>query len=800
MNTKKCIYLFFMLLFIRIPVFSTISWMGNHFTGSQPEGSQTIYFYVEMYDSYSGCHAEVQINEGGTWVAYSLTQGDNNGNNSTWSANITVKSTATEYYFHGWDDWGADVWDSNSSNNYAISINPTTVSDGYWNSASTWCDGFVPTSATASYIIANNITLDANVTIYSLTINSGATFTASDASPRILTLNNSISGSNSTLSNSGTWDNGLGGNTVVFSGEPSSGDAIHVVSGTIAFENITVNKTAGSSNVGVSFGEGVSVTGTLEIGNGGFVSTAPPTNFYNSTAILKFNQGTEVTYDVNANDYSWSATEVPQNITVSSGTVNLNTNRAASGSLIVDGIISLAAGKQLTVAGVLTNNGTVTLQSDTINGTATLITPSAISGSGSYNVEQFLKKDRNYYIASPVSSASAAVVTDVVGNALYSRDEAGASWSTASEFINGIGYVASIGSSNGQVYTFTGTIFNKDTTVNLTRTTGQVKEGFNLVGNPYPAYLNWNTLTKSYLNNTMWYRTKEGSSYKFYTYNGSEAGYGGGEIGSPAGVTNFVPSMQAFWVRVENATTGSLGFKLTDRADRDIAANILKAPQVSLNKVVRIQVENQENTDETVLYFNDNADNDLDSYDSQKISNENDVIPEIYTKADNSELVINGMNQIPVDVEIPLGFRTGEQGDFTIKSTEFSNFATGLKLYLHDKLINDEMEISSGYFYTFISDIVDNTDRFGLIFRMTGTTTENEKVNNSFYTYVDKQNNIVVNVKTENRIVIYNAVGQKIMERDVVGKTVISDKLNTGVYFVGSLNSGNTKLQKIVIK
>jgi len=92
---------------------ATISWMGNHTTGAQPSNSQTIHFYVEMFDSYDGCHAEVVIKEGGSWVYFPMTQGNDNGENSTWSIDINVKSTSTEYYFHGWDNWGANVYDNN---------------------------------------------------------------------------------------------------------------------------------------------------------------------------------------------------------------------------------------------------------------------------------------------------------------------------------------------------------------------------------------------------------------------------------------------------------------------------------------------------------------------------------------------------------------------------------------------------------------------------------------------------------------------------------------------------------------
>ena len=370
-------------IFITFSAFATISWMGNHSTGAQPNNSQTIHFYVEMYDNYAGCHAEVVINEGGTWIPYNLTQGANNGSNSTWTADINVKSISTAYYFRGWDDYGAaSVYDNNGGGNHLININPTTKAggDGNWGSPGNWCDALVPSSTTASYIIAHALTLNQNVSVGTLVIRTGITFTASDASPRILTITKSAVGSSTTLSNSGVWVNGTGGSTVVFSGAPGAGDANHAVSGTSAFQNITVNKTSGSSNVGVSFGAGTSVLGTIEIGSGGYVATAPPTGFYGSNAILKFNTGGA--YNVELGDYTWSTTQVPNNITIGSGTVNLNANRTVVGTLVVNTGATLNIGVAVNLTLISNSSGTAS------------VGPSAGTITGNVTVERYIGTDK----------------------------------------------------------------------------------------------------------------------------------------------------------------------------------------------------------------------------------------------------------------------------------------------------------------------------------------------------------------------------------------------------------------------
>ncbi len=274
---------------------------------------------------------------------------------------------------------------------------------GNWNTVESWesssngtnwsTSTLVPGAEASSITIitGHTITLDSNPTIKSLTINSGGNFTASDETLRTLTIAKSVAGSSTTLSNSGTWSNGTGGSTVVFTGAPSGGDAVHAISGTIGFQNITINKTGGSSNVGASFGASSSLAETLEIGSGGYISSEPPASYYGPTAILKFNQGSGATYDVNATDNSWSTTEVPNYITVSSGTVNLNAARVATGNLIIDGgVLSLKSDASLTIGGNLTNTvgaSGLVLNSDQTNSSSLIINGTV---SGNATIERYI--------------------------------------------------------------------------------------------------------------------------------------------------------------------------------------------------------------------------------------------------------------------------------------------------------------------------------------------------------------------------------------------------------------------------
>jgi len=140
---------------------------------------------------------------------------------------------------------------------------------------------------------------------------------------------------------------------------------------------------------------------------------------------------------------------------------------------------------------------------------------------------------------------------------------------------------------------------------------GATFNGYNLVGNPYPSYVDWTAVTKTNLDPTIWYRTVNShGTYVFDTFNG--VGTNNNESGS---VTGMIPPMQAVWVHATAATT--LNFSNSMRS-HEIGTNRLKSKSVASQQVLRMQVSNGINSDEAIVLFNSNASDGYDVYDSQK--------------------------------------------------------------------------------------------------------------------------------------------------------------------------------------
>ena len=544
---------------------------------------------------------------------------------------------------------------------------------------------------------------------------------------------------------------------------------------------------------------------SLEIGAGGYVSTDPPASFYGSEAVLVFNQGASATYDVNSNDRTWSTTVVPNSITINSGKVRLNDNRTASGELIVNSGATLEtnAGKQLTINGNITNNGTLTLKSDASNGTATLLNNGTLSGTGTYNVEQYLTSGRNWYVSSPVNAAQSGMFTSNASNKLWERNIEANSWTpiTATDVTLQPmrGYVANVASSG--VVTFSGSSINTgEKSVGLT--TFEVTSGkFNLVGNPYPSHITWNESMATGANTltTIWYRTYVASAYAFHTFNAS------GNVGTPGTVTGVIPPMQAFWVRVNDEGAPSpLVFNNTHRSHA-ATSNPLKAP-AALSPLVRLVVSNGQANDEAVVYFNENASDGYDAYDSPKMFVNSASVPEIYTRVGNEQLVINGMSQIYPGLEMPLGFRSGQTNTFTLRASQLRDMDADIRLILIDKVANTEFDLTAGDAYSFTSDAVNTEDRFAIQFRSsTGTTgiccthlltgTSVYSVNGAII--VNCNNDIAPNA----RLSVFNSVGQIIHTQSVNNyQTTTARSFDAGVYLVKVENGGRSVVLRTIVR
>lgn len=602
---------------------------------------------------------------------------------------------------------------------------------------------------------------------------------------------------NVTIQNSGT-------SVILNNSKIIAGDLTVATGSTLDFGTYTANRgTAGGT---------LSVAGTLKLGgtSGGQTGSNFPSNFSTTSLTGSVNYssttGGQTIYDVPA--YSTlviSNTSGSQSLANNFFVPTLDINAGAT--------LSLAAGKQLTISNSLINNGVFN-----VNSGSTVLTPTSVSGNGTTNVSQNLADQRNWYMSSPVNGASVPS-----GYTVFQYDEPGnntdfsvvsstAYWhgiATGSTYSPGRGYIVLPGSVPATL-TFSGTL-NTSSSITIPLTyQGAVKTGFNLIGNPFPAHY---TVSKSQTDaanalNTIWYRTATWNSQTgkyVYTFQTCLINQDGNTMGTPESTTNIVPPLQAFWVRtnVDNSSFIFEGIRSHQNS------NALKVPAKTnlTESLLRLQVSDGIISDEAVLYTNSAASNNFDSFDALKMNNNNASVPEIYTLVDDQQIAINGMNSIPTDVEIPIGFTTGTAGNFTIKASQILNFDPSVSVYLKDynDLTNTPIQLGNEAIYTFSSEQTsNNTSRFALIFRSASVATGVQSgMSGNVWINSTGNGQIVINREssTEATISIYNAIGQRLYNNSIsTNKLALSTNLTPGVYTVIVSNSGNTSTLKLLVR
>jgi hypothetical protein len=328
--------------------------------------------------------------------------------------------------------------------------------------------------------------------------------------------------------------------------------------------------------------------------------------------------------------------------------------------------------------------------------------------------------------------------------------------------------------------------------------------------------MNYNILNNAGLMNTIWYRTAtyDTPNTKWvYSFNTYQINSDGSTVASPAQTTGIIPPMQAFWVRLNTAGTASLVFTNTMRSHQ--SSNPLKAKAVNTvaMPLLRLELGNGSSVaDETVIYLNPNASNTLDAYDSPKMSSNNSTVSGIYTSIGTEELVINGMNSIPVDQEIALGFTPGSATSFSLKASEVANFETGTQIFLKDYGLGTIQEITDGTPYTFIpNNSVAADKRFALLFKVPSISTGINPVDgvngDKSGVIVTRNANNLISVNCvggltgESSVAVYNAVGKKLVANQLSRSiTVLDNQLEAGAYLVIVKNAGKSVTQKVILK
>lgn len=514
--------------------------------------------------------------------------------------------------------------------------------------------------------------------------------------------------------------------------------------------------------------------------------------------------------------------DVVQNaLTLSTGTLT-EVNDFTVGS---SATFTANAGEQLTVNDPYTVNGTSILVSPSSNGpSASLITLGPVQGTGETQAQRYISADNWHYFSSPVVSQNSSVFSD--NQNLYYWDETIADHWTGNNFVNnimgwtsfsgnfavGTGYICH--ESSSEIKSFNGLVNSGNVTATLdymdnTAThSNAMFDGWNLVGNPYPSAIDWQSgdITKNNIDAAIYFYDDNGTgnfdNYRYYVDGGADDDY------YPAIAANegsrYIPAHQSVFIK--SATGGgSVTFSNTSRVHS--TTDFYKSSNKSEieQEVIRMELHSGNLKDETVIRFLDDA-NITDNYDGNadayKLFSNASEVPQIFSVVENNSfLAINSLPFYDEETVIPFGVRGNQNQTHQIVFTEVPENLIS-RIYLEDKTLNKFIEIENGLSYEFqlsTNELINN--RFQIVFEKEQAIWEQETNENAkIFSF---SNTIYIQTSTEyvnSQIEIYNFIGQKVYEGTLLSThTQIPMHVASGNYLVKVVKNDEVIIEKVFV-
>lgn len=490
-------------------------------------------------------------------------------------------------------------------------------------------------------------------------------------------------------------------------------------------------------------------------------------------------------------------------------------------------ILHVPAGKAITVNGILSVNigGTMVLKTPaSLSPAGSLITLSSVVNLGTSQSERYITSNAFHHVSSPVDNQNVSLFT-VVGpytnNNFYLYDETTAdSWDASGSTVGVSGYqrvlTGTMDEGNGYTiyypnydptYVFSGQ-YNTGTFVkSVTNTPSGYDtkyDGWNFLGNPYPSALDWNTIGKTNVANSIYYYN--GTNYVYYVAGGLNEGLGIG-ANVDAGVNGrYIPAHQGFFVKCTNTGGGSI--TMTNASRTHTSQNFFRGELD--NNVLRIETSSNGYKDEAVLRFLPTANSEFDSeYDAYKMFSSNKQVPQIYTLTPftKTEMAINTMPSTNDLVQVKLGLNAPVAGTYKLTAKQVF-VGQNTSVFLEDKYTNTIVDLINNPEYSFSTLKGNQSDRF--ILHLSATP-------NIQTEFVDKDADVniyafesSVNVKIKStdfasmqdaQIEIYNMLGKKILNHKINSDfTRIQLSVSDGNYIVKVRTTEKTVNKKVFIQ
>jgi arabinan endo-1,5-alpha-L-arabinosidase len=370
---------------------------------------------------------------------------------------------------------------------------------------------------------------------------------------------------------------------------------------------------------------------------------------------------------------------------------------------------------------------------------------------------------------------------------------------TGGAMTNGKGYSVYLPAT--ALVAFSGTLATGDVTLGGLGRSAQADAGWHLLGNPYPAPLDWRTLTASNFTNvdpTLYVYRSTGAStgtYRSFVNN--------------VGESPLVAAGQGFFVRVLTpGTPGTLRLTNANRVTTSTTQAVFQRNAAADQRPqVQLALSGANRKDVAYVYFEDGATTGIDTgFDAEKLANP-DGLDLASISTTGQSLAINGLPMLTSRTVVPLSLTLPQAGTYTLRADQLANL-TDAAVYLIDAATGVTIDLQQQPTYAFTATATVVTGRFSLRFEASRPTGTAAWLTDDLLTVYPNpaQSSVVVGLGAQavGTCTLFTVLGQTVAVPQAVGptgtRTLDVRGLPAGTYVLRVQTAAQTLTRRLVIQ
>jgi parallel beta-helix repeat protein len=487
---------------------------------------------------------------------------------------------------------------------------------------------------------------------------------------------------------------------------------------------------------------------------------------------------------------------INNNLEVVSGAFTASYNVEVTGNASVGSTsksssqITVEPDKSLTINGDLTlkNTGKILLKdTDDPQTHPGMLLPKQqliVEGDGHCTAQRYYQGNQWHLVSSSLADATAGAFT---GKVLQYHTENDNTWhdiTSINHLLNPIqGYSLWAFSDEAVLGEFVGTPNAGIQTFDFVSSGGE-GNGWNLVGNPYPATLDWDEVSiPDNLDATIYLWDPDMNDYRYYL------------PGGPSNTASqYVALAQGFFVHANNVAGGTLTF--TPDAMTTESGTFYKSEKQEENTLI-YQLENYPSTKGSVRFRADATEAFDPLLDAYRMT-PGEGVPLVYTQTGHTKMAVNSLPEFTEPLTVEMGI-SANTGDYMLVFEGHESFSEAIPLYLKDNKTNTLTNLRIESTYDFTMEEGDEASRFELLFMETAGTEENQAIEAQLLVQ-GQEVFIIANENTFEKLQLFSLSGQLLTEREITAGNTSLHIATKGCYIIRLLGRDATYSSKVIIR